>query len=57
MTSDQILQLVAMIMVLVLVLPGFIYYTRNSSKSAILRNIAIWLGLAVVVAILYRTFG
>lgn len=57
MTTPQILQLVFLLMVLGLVFPGFIYYMRNSPKSAILRNIAIWLGLALIIAFLYKTFG
>ncbi|MEX1036706.1 MAG: hypothetical protein WDZ54_12190 [Sneathiella sp.] len=57
MAEGQILQLVALIMVLFLVLPGFLYYTRRSGKAALLRNIAIWLAVALVIAVLYKTFG
>ena len=57
MSEGQILQLVAMLMVLGLVLPGFLYYTRRAGKAALLRNIAIWLALALVIAFLYKTFG
>ena len=57
MTQGQILQLVALIMVLGLVLPGFLYYARGTSKAALLRNIALWLAVTLVIAFLYRTFG
>ena len=57
MSEGQILQLVALLMVLGLVLPGFLYYTRRAGKAALLRNIAIWLALALVIAFLYKTFG
>ncbi|MZR30980.1 hypothetical protein [Sneathiella litorea] len=57
MVEGQILQLVALLAVLILVLPGFLYYTRRSGKAVLLRNIAIWLGVALVVAFLYKTFG
>ncbi|MAL79973.1 MAG: hypothetical protein CMN55_12810 [Sneathiella sp.] len=57
MAEGQILQLVALLMVLGLVLPGFLYYTRRAGKAALLRNIALWLAAALVIAILYRTFG
>ncbi len=57
MSEGQILQLVAMLAVLFLVLPGFLYYTRRAGKAALLRNIAIWLALALVIAFLYKTFG
>ncbi|MBO0334495.1 hypothetical protein J0X12_12780 [Sneathiella sp. CAU 1612] len=57
MSEGQILQLVAMVMVLALVLPGFLYYTRRTGKAVLLRNIAIWLAVALVVAFLYKTFG
>ncbi|MCR9212639.1 MAG: hypothetical protein NXI13_02895 [Proteobacteria bacterium] len=57
MTEGQILQLVALLMVLVLVFPGFLYYTRNQPMASTLRNIAIWLGLALIAAFLYNLFG
>lgn len=57
MTEGQILQLVGLIMVLFLVLPGFLYYTRHQPMATILRNIAIWLGIALVAAFLYSLFG
>ncbi|MAZ04599.1 hypothetical protein [Sneathiella sp.] len=57
MAEGQILQLVALLMVLFLVLPGFLYYTRRAGKAALLRNIAIWLAVALVIAFLYKTFG
>jgi hypothetical protein len=57
MTEGQILQLVALVMVLGLVLPGFIYYSKRMTKGAILRNIAIWLALFVAAGLLYRIFG
>jgi len=57
MAEGQILQLVTLFAVLALVLPGFLYYTRRSGKAALLRNIAIWLAVAVVIAFLYKTFG
>jgi hypothetical protein len=57
MEEGQILQLVALVMVLGLVLPGFIYYSKRLTKGAILRNIAIWLALIFAAAVLYRVFG
>ena len=57
MAEGQILQLVALLMVLFLVLPGFLYYTRRAGKATLLRNIAIWLAVALVIAFLYKTFG
>ena len=57
MTQFQILQLVALLMVLGLVLPGFLYYAKRTGKGALLRNVAIWLGVALVIALLYRAFG
>lgn len=57
MEEGQILQLVALVMVLGLVLPGFIYYSKRMTKGAILRNIAIWLALIFAAAVLYRVFG
>lgn len=57
MTEGQILQLVASIMVLGLVVPGFLYYSKRTGKGTLLRNIALWLAVAVVIALLYRVFG
>lgn len=57
MTEGQILQLIALIMVLGLVLPGFLYYTRRTGKAVLLRNIALWLALFVGIAVIYRLFG
>lgn len=57
MTEGQLLQLVALIMVLGLVFPGFLYYTRHTSMASVLRNIAIWLALALVAAFLFSIFG
>ncbi|USG60011.1 hypothetical protein NBZ79_12565 [Sneathiella marina] len=57
MAEGQILQLVALVMVLGLILPGFIYYSKRLTKGAILRNIAIWLALIFAAAVLYRVFG
>ncbi len=53
----QILQLIALIMVAVLVFPSVRNVMKRSSGSAILRNIAIWLGLFAVVALLYQFYG
>lgn len=57
MAEGQILQLVALVMVLGLILPGFIYYSKRLTKGAVLRNIAIWLALIFAAAVLYRVFG
>lgn len=57
MTEMQILQLVALLMMAILVVPGFIYFTRRAGMAASLRNLAIWLAIALVIALLYRTFG
>ena len=57
MTTDDIMHLVAMAMVLFLVLPGFLYYTRLSGKQAALRNVAIWIIVGLIAAISYSQFG
>ena len=57
MDQFSILQLVALVMCAFLVLPGFLYYTRKSGSSVLLRNIALWLGIALIVALLYQFFG
>lgn len=53
----QILQLVALLMAAGLVLPGFLYYAKRSGKGTLLRNIAIWLLVVFVIAVLYKFFG
>lgn len=57
MTTSDIMHLIAMAMVLFLVLPGFLYYTRIGGKQAALRNIALWVIIGLVAAIAYSQFG
>ncbi len=53
----QILQLIALLMVAGLVLPGFLYYAKRSGKGTLLRNIAVWLMIAFLIAVLFKFFG
>jgi lysylphosphatidylglycerol synthetase-like protein (DUF2156 family) len=57
MSEDQWLKLVALIMVLFLVAPGFLYYTRQGGSKAALRNVAIWTIIALVAGIVFSLFG
>lgn len=57
MSEGQILNLVALIMVLFLIAPGFLYYTRQGGSKAAFRNIAIWIIIGMLAAILYSAFG
>ena len=57
MTTSDFMHLIAMAMVLFLVLPGFLYYTRISGKQAALRNIALWVIIGLIAAIIYSQFG
>lgn len=50
------LQLVAMIMVLFLVLPGFLYYSRSAGLSGTMRNLAIWIIIGLVAALGYSLY-
>ena len=56
MSEDQLLKLVALIMVVFLVAPGFLFYTRRGGSKAALRNIAIWVIIALVAAIGFSIF-
>ncbi|GEM_PF-1404885 len=57
MDQFSILQLVALVMCAVLIFPSFLYYARKSGSSVMLRNIALWLGIALIIALLYQFFG
>lgn len=57
MDQFSVLQLIALVACAALVLPGFLYYARKSGSTVLLRNIALWLGIAVVIALLYIFFG
>ncbi len=51
MTTSDIMHLIAMAMVLFLVLPGFLYYTRIGGKQAAFRKVALWVIIGLVAAI------
>lgn len=53
MTESQWMSLVASLMVLAILYPGL----RRMPKDGMLRNIAIWLAIAVVLGLIYNTFG
>jgi len=55
MQEFQWMQLVYVAGLLLLIGPAAIALNRRGSVA--LRNIAIWLGIAVVAALAYRTFG
>ncbi|WP_169568733.1 hypothetical protein [Sneathiella limimaris] len=57
MQENDLLRLVALIMVLFLIAPGFLYYTRRSGKSAAFRNLAIWIIIGLIAAIGFSLFG
>lgn len=56
MTTDDIMHLIAMAMVLFLVLPGFLHYTRIGGKQAAFRNVALWVIIGLIAAIIYSQF-
>lgn len=53
MTESQWMSLVASLMVLAILYPGL----RRMPKDGMLRNIAIWLAIAVVLGLIYNAFG
>ena len=55
MQDFQWLHLVYLLGVMILVGPAFFYAIRNRSQA--LKNVAIWLAIAVAVAALYMVFG
>lgn len=57
MSEDQLLKLVALIMALCLIAPGILYYTRRGGSKAAFRNIAVWIIIALLVAIGFSVFG
>ena len=54
MNMDQIMPAIAMILVLILVLPGFL--STNSSLRTFLKNISIWAIIVLVVMVILYFF-
>ncbi len=54
MNLEQIMPAIAMILVLILVLPGFL--SSNSSLRAFLKNISIWAIIVLVVMVILYFF-
>jgi len=54
--EENLLHLISLIMMLFLVLPGFLYYTRKSGVPAAFRNIALWIILGIIVVLLYPLY-
>ncbi|WP_169544929.1 hypothetical protein [Sneathiella aquimaris] len=57
MDEFSVLQLIGLFMAFFLVLPGFVYHVRRTGMNGLLKNVALWLGIAVVIALLYQYFG
>ena len=49
------LRLVYLLGVMIIVAPGLVYVLRD--KSAVLRNLVVWLAVAAAVTIGYRLYG
>lgn len=57
MEQGEMIRLVGLVAVLLLfIIPGFIYYSRGWTRTGLLRNIVLWLGLFVVAALLFQLF-
>jgi len=54
--EKNLLHLVALVMALFLVLPGFLYYMRKPGKQTPFRNIALWTILGLITALLYSLY-
>jgi hypothetical protein len=52
--SDDILSVIYLLLVLVLVLPGYLYANKN--KKIFLKNLIIWIGIVGVIVILINFF-
>tara|TARA_B100000003_G_scaffold40044_1_gene34156 strand:+ start:228 stop:392 length:165 start_codon:yes stop_codon:yes gene_type:complete len=52
--SEEILSVIYLLLVLVLVLPGFLYANKN--KKNFLKNLIIWIGVVGVIVILINFF-
>ena len=48
--NDNILSFIYLLLVLVLILPGFIYANKN--KKVFLKNLMIWIGIIGIILIL-----
>ncbi|MEH6405100.1 MAG: hypothetical protein V7750_17115 [Sneathiella sp.] len=57
MNEFDALRLIALIMIAGLVFPGFLYAMKRLKASERSRNLALWLGIALIVAVLYQFFG
>jgi hypothetical protein len=52
--SEEILSVIYLLLVLVLVLPGFLYANKN--KKIFLKNLIIWIGLVGAIVVLINFF-
>ena len=52
--SDDILSVIYLLLVLVLVLPGYLYANKN--KKIFLKNLIIWIGIVGVIVVLINFF-
>jgi len=57
MQNINYLNLVALIMVLFLVLPGFLRHTRRIGLKTLYRNILLWAILGLAAALFFTMFG
>lgn len=57
MDQFSLLQLIALLMVLALVVPGFIRWHKHAPQGSTLKYVAVWLAIALIAAILYRLFN
>jgi hypothetical protein len=53
--NNEILSVVYLLLVLVLVLPGFFYANKN--KKVFFKNLMIWIGIAALIVILFNLFN
>lgn len=48
--SDNILSFIYLLLVLILILPGFIYANKN--KKVFLKNLIVWMGIIGIILVL-----
>ena len=48
--SDNILSFIYLLLVLILILPGFIYFNKN--KKVFLKNLIVWIGIIGIILVL-----
>jgi hypothetical protein len=56
MEYDQILKIVFLILVLCMIFPSFLYYSKRSSFSQTVRMAGIWVIIGLAAAIAYSLF-